>query len=114
MAQFPSDIRHEIAVTRLNATGKQTYSAVIGAPVSGAVQPLSDRSHALIGGELSNPHIMRVDWASDIAVGDKVTITGKDATTTIFYVQKLSKHDYGQLRHIRCILSTDAPNSLGV
>lgn len=100
---FPPECSKTVAIYHLATTGgsSQAYSA--GDTVTGAFLPMSDRGHAMLGGDYEDPHEVYFDPATDVRVGDKLVI---DAVN--YYVRKVMNAYPGGLGHKRASVSRSA------
>ncbi len=104
MRIFPPEITFSAAIYRLPTTAgqKQAYPAAPSWTIEGAMVPFDRKSHALEGGQYTDPHELYVEGTADIRVGDKVTV---DSVT--YYVRKVFPANFGGMPHKRCSLSRE-------
>lgn len=103
MTAFPSETIKTIAVYHIGTSSGKTSYTLDSTITEGAFMAMTDHKHALLGGEFSNPHQLYVDADADVRVSDKVIVDSVN-----YYIKKIFNGPWGQLRHKRCILATDA------
>ena len=105
MPSFPPEIIVDIEVSHLTiGSTPQTYTRDKTMKEGGVTQ-MSSKDHALLGSVYVNPHNLYMQPDSDIRVGDKVVINSNN-----FFVQHVANFNYGGMAHLRCTISSDAPN----
>lgn len=103
MTKFPRDITKEVAVYHMPTTGVQTYPSSPNETISAAFLPMDARTHAMEGGEYTDPFELYTDPTADIRVADKLVIGGVN-----YYVKKVFEAKFGGLAHKRASLSKDS------
>jgi len=102
MRQFPRDVTKEIAVYHLPTTAPQQYPSSPDETISAGFLPMDARSHALEGGEYTDPFELYTEPEADIRVADKLVIE-----ETTYYVMKVFEGTFGGIPHKRASLSKD-------